>query len=209
MSSEDRFPPAEGESIGVATEPLPPHAARPRWNPWAIFGISALVTLLLLGAIGGGVAAWQSYDAGAAWRARAAAEAERADAAERLLAAERERTEALEARIGGLESEVAELEERVVALAGEKAGAEDEALLAQETVERLAALSRFATETGASLRGCIALSIELTNDIVAAVNAGTLDPEATNTRIAEVDAVCGDAQDAYEDLRQRVDALSS
>ena len=78
----------------------------------------------------------------------------------------------------------------------------------QDTAERLAALSQFAVDTGASLQRCITMSRQLTNDIVAAVNAGTLDAEATNRRIEDVNALCGDAQDEYAELLRRVDALS-
>lgn len=193
------------------TSAAPPAAADPpkQRRRSRVVALAAVTIALLVVAAGAGAAVWRNYAAGAAWQERAAAEADRAEVAETALGVASERAEALERQVADLEAEVGELEERVVALAGEKAGAEDAALVAEETAERLAALSRFAAETGASLRQCISLNLQLTDDIVAAVNTATLDAEATNRRIGEVNQVCGEAQEKYEDLRRRVDALGS
>lgn len=166
-----------------------------------------IVVVVLLSAAGAGVAAWRNFEAGSGWRERALALEERAVAAEsRIEDLEAEHTR-LRSLLERSEEDVALLESRLAALASEKAGAEDSAALAAGLAEDLSAVTLFAAEVGSDLRDCITRQASLTNDIIADVNGGNVDPASFNQRIAAVNAACSDAERAYGDLRSRLSAL--
>lgn len=165
----------------------------------------ALVAALAVAAAAG---AWgaDAYRTGSAWQDRAEAEMQRADAAEARIAELVAERDELAGRLARSEADVAELEGRLAELAGEKAGAEDTAALAAEVAEELADLSQRGAEVGAALRACVADTVGLTNDVLAAGPDG-LDPAVTNRRIEEINAGCAAAEDDYARLLEDLDAV--
>lgn len=192
-------PEPQVEELPWRTEPPP----RRRWP------LVALVVALVVAGAAAGVAAWVNYDAGSGWRQRAIAEQARAEAAERRVAELTDQVARTESLLERSEQDVALLESRVAALASEKAGAEDSAAMAAETAEDLSVVTRFASEVGASLHDCITRNVALTNDLITAFNADEFDAPSMNRRIESVNEVCADAEAAYAELRDRLDALGT
>lgn len=192
------------DDVGADTEDVPWRTTPPRRSRWPWV---ALLVVALGAFAGTGYVAWTNFEAGSGWRDRAQEQQARAATAEA-------RADELEAELGRVErqleaseEDVALLESRLAALASEKAGAEDSAALAAEATEDLTAVTVFAAEVGGDLRTCIARNVELTNDILAAHNAGQFDPDPMNARIDSVNEFCADAESSYGELRARLDAL--
>lgn len=183
----------------------------PRHRRWLL--ILAFIVLIAI-AVGAGVGAFANYRAGVAWRQRAQSQQQRAEIAEARIAELEEETRATAGLLKRSETDVELLESRLEALASEKAGAEDTAALASEeaalatrTAQELAAVTVFATEVGGSLRDCIGRNVALTNDIIAAYNAGGVDADAFNSRIDSVNQQCADAEGEYTELLARLNAV--
>ena len=181
--------------------PVDPHRrGSRRW------GLTAALAVAILGAAGVGAWAADTYRTGSEWQERAIAEIQRADAAEARVAELLAERDDLADRLARSEADVADLEGRLAELAGEKAGAEDTAALAAEVAEDLAHLSQRGAEVGAALRACVADTVALTNDVLAAA-PGALDPAATNARIDEINSGCAAAEDDYARLLEDLDAV--
>ncbi len=194
---------AEPASVPPAPRrgPVEPH--RGGFRRW---GLGVALAVAILGAAGAGAWAADTYRTGSQWQERAIAETQRADAAEARVAELLSERDDLADRLERSEADVADLEGRLAELAGEKAGAEDTAALAAEVAEDLAGLSQRGAEVGAALRACVADTVALTNDVLAAA-PGALDPVATNARIDEINSGCAAAEDDYARLLEDLDAV--
>lgn len=184
--------------------PVPWRTDPPPRRRWPVY---VLVVLLVAAGTGASFTAWQNYEAGSGWQRRAEAQQERAEVAESRVT---ELEDALARTVGLLrrsESDVVLLESRLADLASEKAGAEDTAALATETAEGLTDVIVFAGEVGAELRACVQANVLLLNDLIAGYETGDIDPSTFNRRIDDANTICEEAEDAYADLRSRLDAL--
>lgn len=208
-SPEPRRPPEPADSSEPPEGPVeaPPWRTEP--PPRRRWPLVVLVLALAAAGTAAGTAAWVNYDAGSGWRERAISQQARAEEAEERVAELEDRLARIEALLDRSEQDVALLESRVASLASEKAGAEDSAAMAAETAEDLSALTRFASEVGASLHDCITRNVSLTNDLISAFNADEFDGPAMNSRIDSVNGVCAEAEDSYAELRDRLNALGT